>query len=312
MRVPKTCSGLILLLLCFSSNAVAWNRPGHMVTGAIAYYELKSRDPIALSNVINLLKQNPSYAAEWLPQINAIHDNDPDKHGLFLFMYAARWPDDVRDTPLHCEKCHYINYPYKPQGQPASVPTPTPDPQNIQRAFRNFRNTLTNPTTSATNRARALCWIFHMVGDVHQPLHTSALFTTQFPAGDRGGTLFYVAPSTDSETTSLHGLWDGLVMQSANFAAVRNRARGLRSRSDLQRQDFPELHAERRFDWWAKQESFNLAQRDGYRFGQLRGSKDPHNGKVLPANYIATATPVAERRAVLAAYRLADILSEVY
>ncbi len=24
-------------------------------------------------------------------------------------------------------------------------------------------------------------WVFHLVGDVHQPLHTVALFTTQFP-----------------------------------------------------------------------------------------------------------------------------------
>jgi hypothetical protein len=227
-------------------------------------------------------------------------------------MYAARWADDVRDTPLHCEKCHYINYPYKPPGQPASVPTPTPDPQNIQRSFKQSKNTLTSPTASVIKRARALCWIFHMVGDVHQPLHTSALFTTLFPVGDRGGTRFYVAADADSETTSLHSLWDNLVMKSPSFSAVRNRAKGLRNRDDLEREDFPELITERRFDWWAKEESFNLAKKYGYLFGQLKGSTDQHNGKILPEDYISDATPIAEQRVVLAGYRLADILSELF
>ena len=36
-------------------------------------------------------------------------------------------------------------------------------------------------------RAIALAWLFHLVGDVHQPLHTAQLFTVDYPQGDRGG-----------------------------------------------------------------------------------------------------------------------------
>ena len=33
-----------------------------------------------------------------------------------------------------------------------------------------------------------MCWIFHLVGDLHQPLHSTALFSERgFPTGDRGG-----------------------------------------------------------------------------------------------------------------------------
>ena len=43
----------------------------------------------------------------------------------------------------------------------------------------------------------------------------------------------------------------------------------------------------------------------------FRGSRDKENGEVLPADYIATVKPLAERRMVLAGYRLADVLTQV-
>jgi S1/P1 Nuclease len=36
-------------------------------------------------------------------------------------------------------------------------------------------------------KAIALAWLFHLVGDIHQPLHTAQLFTVEYPNGDRGG-----------------------------------------------------------------------------------------------------------------------------
>ena len=39
----------------------------------------------------------------------------------------------------------------------------------------------------AERKAIALAWLFHLVGDVHQPLHTAQLFTIDYPNGDRGG-----------------------------------------------------------------------------------------------------------------------------
>src|SRR5262249_54722897 len=39
----------------------------------------------------------------------------------------------------------------------------------------------------AERKAIALAWLFHLVGDIHQPLHTVQLFTVDYPHGDRGG-----------------------------------------------------------------------------------------------------------------------------
>jgi hypothetical protein len=34
-----------------------------------------------------------------------------------------------------------------------------------------------------------LTWLFHLVGDVHQPLHCTAVYSERFPDGDKGGNL---------------------------------------------------------------------------------------------------------------------------
>jgi hypothetical protein len=158
----------------------------------------------------------------------------------------------------------------------------------------------------------ALCWIFHLIGDVHQPLHTVALFTTQFPPpeGDRGGTRFYIRAREGAHTISLHTFWDDLILGSERFQSVRNTATALRLQPDHARAQLPEL-TETQFEQWARQESFRLAKDQTYRNGQLRGRSDQQNGEVFPADYIATVKPLAERRIVLAGYRLADVLTQI-
>src|SRR5262245_56580542 len=94
--------------------------------------------------------------------------------------------------------------PFKLVGQPASVSTLQPDSQNILTAFSEKLDTFRDGRRSDSDRAMALTWLFHLVGDVHQPLHTARLFTTIFPQGDRGGTRFYVRIGEESATISLH------------------------------------------------------------------------------------------------------------
>ena len=91
---------------------------------------------------------------------------------------------------------------------------------------------------------------------------------------------------------------------------MRTTATALRLQPDHARAQLPELR-ETSFEHWAKQESFTVAKEDAYRNGQLRGSRDQQNGEVFPADYIATVKPLAERRIVLAGYRLADVLTQV-
>jgi DNA-directed RNA polymerase specialized sigma24 family protein len=52
-------------------------------------------------------------------------------------MQAARWADDIRtnDKQQHRALWHYINWPFKPDGQPANVQTREPESVNILTAM---------------------------------------------------------------------------------------------------------------------------------------------------------------------------------
>ena len=57
--------------------------------------------------------------------------------------------------------------------------------------------------TTDMDKAILLCWLFHLVGDIHQPLHCSAMFTPRlFSEGDRGGNSIKVGKY------NLHSTWD--------------------------------------------------------------------------------------------------------
>jgi len=311
-RHVLTITAFLALALCMAPSLAGWNMAGHMTSGAIAYQALKAQDPEALAAVVELLKEHPYYELSWRHQVNQSFVPEEDKD-LYLFMLAARWPDDVRNvSKYHRGSWHYINHPYKPPEAPPSVREKPPANPNLETALEKNLEIL---RSGARNKKKgiALAWLFHLVGDCHQPLHSTALFSSNFSRGDRGGTRFYIRVTDASQTISLHKFWDDLVIGASRFTDTRNT--GTRLRNELPRPDLKELEPPVT-DWnagfkaWV-QESFQLAISHGYRHGTLQGSKDEDDGAVLPGDYREQTMPVAERRMVLAGYRLADLLSGV-
>jgi hypothetical protein len=90
---------------------------------------------------------------------------------------------------------------------------------------------------------------------------------------------------------------------------VRNRAIALRNRPEFAREKLTEL-GEKDFDTWVKKESHDLARKVAYQGGELKGSPDKEEAPVLPDGYTKKAKAVAERRIVLAGYRLAELLKK--
>jgi hypothetical protein len=295
-----------LIVLVIPARVVAWNRAGHMLTGAVAYRILKQSDPQALARVINIFREHPFYEEEWLPVIKALPGNHPDKEGQFLFMYAARWPDDIRgDEDLHCGDCHFVNFRFDPdQPNTASVSIGG----ELLEAFEENVQVIQS-NASNDEKAMALSWIFHLIGDVHQPLHTAALVTASFPQGDRGGTRFFIRASNAGRPLSLHQFWDGLIIGSQRVSTVNNRAIQLLAEPTLQPNVLTEL-TQTQFSRWADVESFRLAKTEAYLNGALQGGTNEDNAELLPADYAARVKPIAERRAVLAGYRIAKRLRE--
>ena len=88
-------------------------------------------------------------------------------------------------------------------------------------------------------RPHALC--LHLVGDIHQPLHTAQLFTVEYRTGDRGGNEICVRVTQAGQPMDLHRFWDGVSTSSQNLTRLRNEATALRNRQEFQRNQLTEL-----------------------------------------------------------------------
>jgi S1/P1 Nuclease len=286
--------------------ALAWNKLGHQVSGAIAYQVLQKESPATAARVAALLRKMPDFEKSWRKKVEGVPPGEQDE---LLFMLAARWPDDIRRNPNYDHpKWHYINFAFVPDGQPESVRALPPDSDNILEGFQlNLR--VAQGQSAESDKAVALCWIFHLVGDIHQPLHATALFTTDYPQGDKGGNLVYVRVKEGGRALNLHFLWDGLLLGSENTREARNLASKLLSRPEFARDRLSELK-EPAFEKWAKSESFPLAKEIVYQGGKMQGNPDPESAPILPEGYTTRAKEVAERRIVLAGYRIADLLRQ--
>jgi len=157
----------------------------------------------------------------------------------------------------------------------------------------------------------------HLVGDIHQPLHTAQLFTVEYPKGDRGGNEICVRVSQAGQPMDLHRFWDGVITSSSNLTRLQNEGTALRNRQEFQRGQLTEL-GNTDFESWAK-ESFEIATKIAYRNGGRIGI--PRGGNMdcamvaaaplLPVGYVVSASRIADRRVMLAGYRLADLLRRV-
>jgi hypothetical protein len=316
MNRPRNAIFITLACLAVAApQARAWNKPGHMVTGAIAYMALKQDSPAALAKAVALLKEHPYYEERWkaLTEKPFVPAGERD---LYLFMLAAKWADDARSDSdyypegAHRDRWHYVNIPFRPEGTPDTVKAKPYDPEfNLFFAYSRNIGRVTSASLDPEQRAVSLAWVLHLVGDAHQPLHSSALFSEAFPDGDRGGTLFWVRATEDGSTIHLHHFWDGLILGSERFQGVRNKATDLWTR--VKKSELEELK-EPSFEIWVRKESFGLAKKEAYLNGKLEGSATRSAAKALPDGYVKQAKAVAERRAVLAGYRLAALLKKAF
>src|SRR5687767_6278383 len=175
-----------LLLLVIARPALAWNKPGHMVVGAIAYDVLAKEDPQALARVVELLKSHPQWDT-FAKRLESVPEADRDR---YLFMIAARWADDVLgNKQYHRSAWHYVNSPVFVAGHEGKVTpppssdrsavvvlahnvgqavekgtaAPPPPPaigENILSALAdNVHAARTSP--DAAERAVAICWVMH-------------------------------------------------------------------------------------------------------------------------------------------------------
>jgi hypothetical protein len=130
---------------------------------------------------------------------------------------ASTWPDDMRGQRPETAPWHYIDIPL---GTTSRKIEKFCDPKEgcVTRAIRNALTILRSATSNPKDRADALRFLIHFVGDVHQPLHAAT-------NNDEGGncvpvTFFNLIPElrnplTESYSPNLHGVWDTNILGRA-------------------------------------------------------------------------------------------------
>lgn len=231
LNLPMLVS--ILAIFLGVGTAHAWHDLGHRTTAYIAFDAMSAEQQRA---VVATLKAHPRFTEDFLAHMPAPISSGTDiEQGKWLLGQAAIWPDlvqtlqdDIR-RQHHRGGWHYINeIVYLSADDEAAFDgkfehnmTTTFEPprrQNLNavQALRGNLLTWRSDRSSDADRAVALCWILHLTGDLHQPLHNVALFSKPyFPTGDRGGNSVEVVWEDGSR--NLHAVWDGLPTNMDNL-----------------------------------------------------------------------------------------------
>ncbi len=173
--------GSILVIAATASAARAWGVTGHRVVGELAQAQLTPR-------------------AQALVEALLVDEPEPTLAGI------AAWADTVRGGST--ARYHYVNLDastcsYEPGRD-------CPGGQCLPAAFVRYAAILADRTAPRAQRAQALKWVVHLVGDAHQPLHVGG-------HADRGGNLYQVR--WEGRGTNLHALWDSGLLKSMGGSA---------------------------------------------------------------------------------------------
>ncbi|MBC7807445.1 MAG: S1/P1 nuclease [Akkermansiaceae bacterium] len=210
---------IVAILAVTPRTARAWGEVGHKVVARIAWNNMK---PDTRAKLISLLNDAPKDADLASLRPSGLSEEDANRA---LFEAAACWPDIVRAQKTDAEKTRRAKYHHSPwhyydvyfeQTADGAIKERTDKknaPENSIERLGVLTAQLGNTALPAGERAVALAWIEHLVGDVHTPLHNVARVSAAEPDGDQGGNLFKLEenPAPGKQyATNLHSFWDDL------------------------------------------------------------------------------------------------------
>ena len=309
---------LIVSVIATNTLALAFNQPGHQIVSDIAWQESTTATRQAALAILEHLPGKDQLLSGLPPEM------DVEGQKRYLFDIASTWPDFVRSgkyQPYHRSIWHYITHPLLAAGETTTSfvpPQPLNGAANSIEALR-LNMSIVQTTTSAEDRAVALAWVMHLVGDIHQPLHNVSLFSSDYPEGDRGGNSFTVRQFQESKPLALHKVWDDIFGDHLRFSNVLELANNFHARPEFSRAALATDLATTEPLQWAK-EGAAIARShvylmdttqplQGARWDQV--SSGTATAPVLPVGYMKNSRDFMRKRAVLGGYRLATVLDHI-
>ena len=295
----------------------AWSEGGHHLISVMAY-ELLSEDE--QQQIQTILAAHPRFAEDFVPPKNV---DGPDETNLWRIGRAGYWPDVARKTKRDRPNWHWQLGATLVLGENAEAPkNPGPIPDDatldskdlhIAQAIELCRKIFKDKSRSKSDRALAICWLAHLVGDSHQPCHAGSLYIAGlFPEGDRGANSI---PTKQSR--NMHSLWDGLLGPRFDAGDVRRRAIEIKADGSTWNaaiEAATKNNGMNPMTWLAESagyarshvytprviEAVQAAAMDGQEVAKID----------LPKAFLKSAGEVARFRAAFAAQRLAAVLRE--
>jgi len=301
-------SYVILLLCLLHSFSWGWSKDGHVIIAKITYNLITDKT----KEKIDLLLKKPMNSG-------FTECTDP----LSRFEYALFWPDLIRtlkdegpSSPVdpayskyvhgrrYSSWHHYINIPYFPEGFREDIAI-TPLTGNIIDELYISMFTLNNadPKTAGIDCTEKLCWLGHLTGDIHAPLHCTAMYSKKYPKGDRGGNSIIISGNTYD---NLHSFWDHAPEMAAKKMKMNNVKFAQYLEKQYPRSTFKAELEKIGFAEWAG-ESYIIAIHTAYAGLNLNS-----DNIILTEDYKKKVMTASERQITLAAYRLADMLNKIF
>jgi hypothetical protein len=247
------------LNLLTSAPAFSWFDKGHRIVGLIAQANLSAAARKEIERI--------------LPRSMTLAD-------------AAVWPDHEGRSIRDFDPLHYVSI--SENAAAYDQARDCPERNCMVEALQWFSTVIADKNAPIMLRRLALHYVAHLVGDMHQPLHTGR-------ALDRGGTDIPV--SYKGQTTNLHFFWD------ANLVDLEPG-----NEEEIARRLDTNLTADERLKWrggdpkqWTN-ESLALVRSHAYDTGPSAELSDA---------YVAKARPIVRTRLTQAGIRLAGLLNTV-
>jgi hypothetical protein len=269
----------LMLFMGLSFNAYGWNAMGHMVVANIAYQHVNPAVRVKLDKMI------ANFGKEY-PQDTSL-------------IKMASWPDTLHGQKIELyTHWHYIDLAISMDGTPTKDLS---DTDNAVWAINLMKPVLQNAHANPYEQSRFLAFMVHVVGDLHQPLHTVSRVSAAHPDGDKGGNLFTVRRSAgNGASVSLHKIWD----DGAGFLDGDETQAKIDSISQLVTATYPEqsfgaVATDLNPEHWAK-EGYNMAAKSVY---------STPEGQVPTTSYTESEKKIVQQQLALAGYRLANLLN---
>jgi len=174
--MKKIIIGILFLLILAPTKSFAWGEKGHQLVVEIAFKQLdKKTRKLILSYLDGMTIEE---ASTWMDDIKKDHSYDKLK-------------------PLH-----YVNF-----DKGTSVKDTCCD-NIIHTLTETIKDLKHYKDFSKAEVKTKLCFLFHLIGDIHQPLHVGY-------GSDKGGNSFQV--NFNGKGTNLHGLYDYGIIEYKNL-----------------------------------------------------------------------------------------------